>query len=139
VAHIKEVDEHLDWETWMNEGLPDDAGHGEYTQALGRRNWDLLHGLADNYGCDACKPTFQAVVSAAHDLVNIELGKGVYDPQKFQKAVKMYEEALDKWVASGSPIHKDSPLRDQPHEGLSCPKGKKGSTCRQVEEEMMAH
>lgn len=91
--HIREVDERLDYQLFMNAGLPDDAGHGEYTQALGRRTWDLLHGLAKNYGCHACQQTFETLISGIHDIVNIHLGEPVHDEDRFHKFLHMVHEA----------------------------------------------
>jgi hypothetical protein len=106
--HIVEKDEHLDYYTFMNYGLPDDAGHGEYTKALGNRVWDLLHGIADNYGCHACKADAQTLISTIHDIVNVKLGKGVYDPARFEAGVRMINKLYQEWLSSGKPIHEES-------------------------------
>ncbi len=103
--HIKEVNEELDYDLFMNEGLPDDAGHGEYTEALGRRTWGLLHGLADNYGCDACKGSFQTLISGIHDMVNLHLGKKVHDPKRFKEFVEMVYIAEER--APARAVHRE--------------------------------
>lgn len=108
--HIVEVDEHLDYFTFMNKGLPDDAGHGEYTKALGNRVWDLWHGTADNYGCHACKADAQIFISGIHDTKNIELGKGVYDPKRFEQFVKKVNSAYAEWERLGRPPHQNFKL-----------------------------
>ena len=56
----------------------------------------LLHGLADNYPCPPCKPVFQTLMSGAHDVVNVELGKGVHDPKRFKEFVELVNEAASK-------------------------------------------
>jgi hypothetical protein len=115
--HIIEKAEQLDYDAFNTEGLPNEG----YTEALGRRTWDLKHGLAQHYGCGACQPTFEMLESAEHDVVNIHLKKGVFDPGKFEEAVKLYEESREKWIKAGRPLHKDSPFRA--HHTTRCPAG----------------
>lgn len=108
--HIRETkDEKLDYELFMTEGLPDDAGHGEYTQALGRRTWSLMHGLADHYGCGSCKGAFQMLVGGMHDTVSIHLDKGVWDPSNYRTFVKAVNEGYHKWQHGGKPVRQESP------------------------------
>lgn len=107
--HIVEKDEEVDWYIFNTKGLPDDAGHGEYTKALGNRHWAHLHSEADNYGCHACKYMFQVFISTIHDAKNVDLGKGVYDPEKFTEGVKYIDEMYAKWIKEGRPLHKESP------------------------------
>ena len=118
MVHIREVGEQLDYQTFMTEGLPEKG----YTEALGRRTWGIKHGLATHYGCGACQPTFEMLESAEHDVVNIHLKKGVYDPSKFEEAVKLYNEGLEKWIKRGKPLHRDSPFRT--HQVTHCSEGK---------------
>ncbi len=99
MTHIREKDEHLDWQAFMNEGLPDDEGHGEYTKALGRRTWGMLHGLAENYGCDTCRQTFITLVSGMHDMVNVHLGKPVKDPARWRKFLELVRSAEEESAA----------------------------------------
>lgn len=113
--HIIEINEQLDYHTFMNKGLPDDAGHGEYTRALGNRVWELEHGIARNYGCELCRPGAIMLESAKHDLVNISLGKGVYDPALFIRGVDAYDKAKRTWEKEGKALHKDSPYRNHDH------------------------
>lgn len=77
----------------MDLGLPDDAGHGEYTKSLGRRAWYVFHAIMDNYGCDACKPTGQILVSGIHDMVNLHLGKGVFDKKRWRTFLELVAKA----------------------------------------------
>lgn len=90
--HIKEVDEQLDYPTFYT--FP--AGVDNITKAAGNRTWQLLHGLADNYPCPPCKPVFQTLMSGAHDVVNVELGKGVHDQKRFKEFVELVNEAASK-------------------------------------------
>lgn len=83
----------VDWDKIMNDGLPDDQGHGEYTKSLGRRTWNFLRDYFDNYGCHACKHAGQVFISGIHDMVNIHLGKPVYDESRWREFLEMVEKA----------------------------------------------
>jgi hypothetical protein len=84
---------HVEWDRLMNLGLPDDAGHGEYTQALGQRIWFILHGIGEHYGCHGCQPDAVLFFSGIHDLKNIELEKPVYDLALWEDFVSRVKKA----------------------------------------------
>jgi hypothetical protein len=86
---IEEIDSFLD--RLMNE-----APGQDYAERLGRKWWHLEHKAGEIYGCPTCQPTFQMLASAKHDAVNIQLGKPVFDPENFLKAVAFYNEAAKK-------------------------------------------
>lgn len=87
---------HVEWDKLMNLGLPDDAGHGEYTEALGHRIWGIFHGIADNYGCHLCKHDAQVLISGIHDIVNVKLGKKVFNKKYFREFNEMVHSALEE-------------------------------------------
>lgn len=84
-----EVNEKLDYKRFYE--FPPEVT--DITKAAGQRTWELLHGLADNYPCPPCKPVFQTLMSGAHDVVNIHLGKKVYDRKRFEQFVDLVNEA----------------------------------------------
>ena len=77
--HIKEVDEHLDYDTFYANR------QDTISKAAGNATWELRHGLADHYPCAPCKPVAVLQASFDHDEVNVPLGKGVYNPELFEK------------------------------------------------------
>lgn len=99
--HIVEVDEHLDYGKFYE--FPETEK--DITKAAGRRTWEILHGLAENYPCPPCKPVFQTLMSGAHDVVNVHLGKGVYDKEKFLEFSELVAEAVDKAGLAGEVAH----------------------------------
>jgi hypothetical protein len=98
--HIVEKNEALDYVLFMSKGLEHLEGEA-YRIALGNRVWELLHGIANNYGCSSCRPGAKMLISGIHDTVNIFLGKPVYDPENFQKFVEHINEAHRKYEKKG--------------------------------------
>lgn len=71
-----------DWTTSRPEGA------NTYKNRLGRRVWYLQHQLAKQYGCEACRANAHMVFDGAHDAININLGKRVYDPSNWSNFVR---------------------------------------------------
>ena len=90
--HIIEKDEHLDYEAFNAVGLPEKG----YTEALGRRTWNLYHGVADHYGCEACRGGAQTLISGIHDMVNLHLGKPIHDIERWKEFNKLVDETRKK-------------------------------------------
>ncbi len=108
--HIREVNEDLDYHLFMTKGPP--AEH--YTEALGTRAWKLLHGIADNYGCEACRHGAQTLISGIHDVVNVHLKKPVFDEKRFKEFSEMVEDANK--LISGATHEKEHSHQHAAHE-----------------------
>lgn len=87
--HIVETEgETLDYQRFYD--FPEGT---DITKAAGHRTWELLHGLADNYPCPPCKKPFQILMSGAHDVVNLHLGKPVHNPKAFDEFIELVAHA----------------------------------------------
>lgn len=52
---------------------------------FGRTLWRSLHGLADRWPCDRCRPSLVVWMQGLHDAVNVRLGKRPFRPDAFQR------------------------------------------------------
>ncbi len=93
--HIKEtVDEQLDTELFFTKGIPENLSPEAWRAAIGERTWGLFHHVIENYPCETCRAEGMILISGIHDLVNIHLGKGVYDRAKWKQFTKLVKEAI---------------------------------------------
>jgi hypothetical protein len=86
---IEEIDAFVD--RLMNESPGED-----YVDRLGRKVWHLKHKIADTYGCPTCRDGAITLTNMEHDVVNVHLGKPVFDEKAFEKGVRMVLEAWHK-------------------------------------------
>jgi len=101
--HIVEKKEELDYDLFFEEGIPKGINDEEWRQLIGNRTWKLFHGVINNYPCETCKEGGQVLVSGIHDVVNISLGKGVFDRPKWREFLRYVEGAKAKDHEGGHP------------------------------------
>ena len=127
MGHIAEVDEHLDYEKFFNYGMPKEGlSNEEWRKLIGNRTWALMHGLIDHYPCEQCAEGGRVLVSGIHDMVNLSLGKGIFDFDSWKAFLEMVETA--KKHNPHSPHFKHERLRDpdefDPHSFRTVKEGK---------------
>jgi hypothetical protein len=105
---IEEIDKFLD--RLMSEEPGED-----YSARLGRKWWHLEHKAGEIYGCPTCQPAFQTLSSMKHDVVNIHLGKPVFNPVEFTKGVKMVNEAFEKFKTAREKKHSVTHSQPEQH------------------------
>ena len=94
MGHIAEVDEHLDYEKFFNYGMPKEGlSNDEWRRLIGNRTWALLHGIIDHYPCEQCAEGGRTLISGIHDMVNLSLGKPIYDFDRWQDFLGMVDKA----------------------------------------------
>lgn len=105
MPHIQEgPHDELDYENFFEHGIPKGISDEEWRAAIGNRTWKLFHGVMDNYPCETCRGAGMVLLSGIHDMVNIHLGKGVYDRKKWNEFKRYVKLAIEKDHADG---HKD--------------------------------
>jgi len=72
----------------------DHSDHTDMAQTCGPFWWGAMEGVAAAVNCPPCRSQAQAMVSAMHDLVNLKLGKPVYNSQVFQQVAQEYSRGL---------------------------------------------
>ena len=92
MVHIREKNEELDYELFFSEGIPTQPDEA-WRRAIGRRTWQLLHGVIEHYPCPTCREAGKVLMSGIHDVVNLHLGKGVYSPETFEDFHHMVQHA----------------------------------------------
>ncbi|SRR6266571_737892 len=83
--------------------------------------WDSFMDVANSIPCSECKPFGIQFVTAAHDMVNLKLGKPVYD----RKNLLDFKAKLDKAVSLCHSRHQCSPRHPSgttPHGLTACEK-----------------
>jgi len=55
----------------------------------GSHIWKKIHDAVNTIECETCHDEGQKVLSFAHDLVNLRLGKPAYDLKNFKEFVKI--------------------------------------------------
>ncbi len=68
----------------------------EIPQVCGAGWWGALEGVVGSITCESCRTDAVKMLSAMHDLVNVRLGKGLYDPSNFSEVVQQYQAALER-------------------------------------------
>jgi hypothetical protein len=58
---------------------------GPVKLAFGRTLWRYLHGIADHWPCDRCRPGISEWMSGLHDAVNVRLGKRPFRPASYDR------------------------------------------------------
>ena len=86
MPHIQEgPHDELDYTNFFEHGIPKGITDEEWRAAIGNRTWKLYHGVMDHYPCSTCREAGLVLISGIHDIVNIHLGKGVYDRKSWNK------------------------------------------------------
>ena len=70
--------------------IKDERCGGLCTGFDGSAIWAAIHAAVDRIDCETCKEEGKKVLSAAHDLVNLRLGKPAFDIMNFKEFVKIY-------------------------------------------------
>ena len=52
---------------------------------FGRTLWRTLHGVADDWPCDRCRPQMTLWMQGLHDAVNVRLGKRPFRPDSYAR------------------------------------------------------
>lgn len=60
----------------------------------GSKVWSELHRIVENIPCGSCSVEGQSLLNAMHDIINLRLGKPIYD----LKNMKFFMEELIPWV-----------------------------------------
>lgn len=71
--------------------------------------WGELHEVADRIPCDECKGFGVRAIRAVHDMVNVKLGKPLFDPKGFLLFAEQVNHTVKKCHVtgrcSGKPSH----------------------------------
>ncbi len=85
MAHIKEINERLDYATFW--------AHGHSLKEWGPMGWEIFQGLADTFPCGTCRPGAQALTHGGHDVINLFQHKRVRTPQHLERLFDMVDQA----------------------------------------------
>ena len=78
------------------------------SEICGPYAWGLIHKAAASFPCEPCAEEGSRLMSAAHDLVNLRLGKQVYNRENFIRIARDYKIALER-------MSRTSLRQSQPH------------------------
>lgn len=67
----------------------------------GSKQWKKIHAAADEIECEECRVHGKALMSGAHDTVNINLGKKPYNAKNFVQFAKEVQCALNRCKSDG--------------------------------------
>ena len=73
------------------------------------KSWDAIHKIPHKMGCGHCAGEAKKDFIGLHDVSNIALGKGAYDPNNFEAFVKKINTVHRFWISKGKPKRVDSP------------------------------
>jgi len=54
--------------------------------------WSYLHGIVDAIPCPKCRSEGQKLMIFIHDIVNVKLGKEIYDKRNFREVLAELDE-----------------------------------------------
>ena len=57
--------------------------------------WKKLEGAVDSIDCSPCQEKGQALLTAMHDLINVDLGKPVHDQDNLEHMAELYAQAVE--------------------------------------------
>lgn len=115
MGHIREEDGHLDYRAFFEEGMEAGLSDEDWRKAIGNRTWAVMHGLVDHYPCEQCGEAGRTLVSGIHDMVNIHLGKPVYDADRWEIFLGMVDEARKRAKEAQHYRHETVSDRDEFH------------------------
>ena len=78
--------------------------------------WDSFEDVANSIPCGECRPFGQQLIKAGHDLVNIKLGKCVYDKANLLSFKNKVDTAVQKMYHTNACI----PIRAKSCSGHRC-------------------
>lgn len=70
--------------------------HSPDTEVFGPKYWEAFHALAEMIPCTACKNGAMHLEIFKHDIVNLHLGKKVFDKSNWDKMYAMVTELNKK-------------------------------------------
>lgn len=56
-------------------------------EIFGPYYWKALHNITDRIPCELCKPFAQKFMIFFHDVVNIKIGKPLFDPENYTEVL----------------------------------------------------
>lgn len=65
-------------------------------EQLGRKAWAQIHGACNILQCSICKNECITLTSGIHDVVNIKLGKPIFNRNQLMKFFKIVDSAKSK-------------------------------------------
>lgn len=63
--------------------------------------WGELHEVADKIPCDECKGFGVRAIRAVHDMVNVKLGKPLFDREGFLRFARDVQNSVEKCHSTG--------------------------------------